>query len=161
MTARHDPLRAVARVRRVREQDSRLGLVQASRELDEARGRLELLQGQLSQGDPLAGRGAGSAAAFVAHRTGLVHLTDHVVQARESVDTAASVAASATAHWQSDRSRLKAIELLQDRRAEERRAELQRAEAAALDEIATQAWARAQRAARQTPAPGPFGGDAA
>ncbi len=71
MTARHDPLRAVARVRRVREQDSRLGLVQASRELDEARGRLELLQGQLSQGDPLAGRGAGSAAAFVAHRTGL------------------------------------------------------------------------------------------
>ena len=141
MSPRHDPLRAVARVRRVREQDSRLGLAQAVRELDEARDRLDGLQGRLADGAPVPG----SAAAFVALRTGLVHLHGHVVEAREAVGTAESVAASATAHWASDRSRLKAIELLQERRREEHRAELRRAEATELDEIATQAWARAHR----------------
>jgi flagellar export protein FliJ len=137
-----DGLRAVARVRRVREQDSRAGLQQAVREADEAAARLGALEARLAAGvtsevDDLS--------TFVAARTHLLAVERAATAAQAGLMTARNLAHSAQAHWQHDKSRLKAIEMLQERRAEEARAEEQRVEARELDEISTQLWRRRNR----------------
>ena len=143
MSAARSSLSAVARVRRVREQDSLLGLLQAQREADDARAVLDGLQHRLA---PVGVTGQ-SLAAFVALRTGLVALEQASTRARADLEAADSIAASARAHWQTDRCRLEAIEMLQERRGDQHRAEIARAEAKELDEVATQLWARHAREA--------------
>ena len=138
MSDSRSSLTAVARVRRVREQDSLLGLLQAQREADDAGAVLAGLQDRLA---PTGSTGQ-SLAAFVALRTGLVALEQASTLARADLEAADSIAASARAHWQADRCRLEAIEMLQERRGDQHRAEIAQAEAKELDEVATQLWAR-------------------
>ena len=134
-----DGLRAVARVRRVREQDSRAGLQQAVREVDDAQTRLSMLEARMAAG--VAGE-VDDIGSFVAARTHLLAVERAATAAQAGLVTARNLAHSAQAHWQHDKSRLKAIEMLQERRADEARAEEQRAEARELDEISTQLWRR-------------------
>jgi flagellar export protein FliJ len=134
-----DGLRAVARVRRVREQDSRAGLQQAIREVGEAQGRLSALEARLAAG---VSSDVDDLSTFVAARTHLLSVERAATAAQAGLVTARNLAHSAQAHWQHDKSRLKAIEMLQERRADEARAEEQRAEARELDEISTQLWVR-------------------
>ena len=135
----NDDFEAVARVRGVREQDSRLGLQQARREADEALARLDSLRALLAAPEV---PGAQSLAAFMARRTALLAIGEATVLAEGALSTADTIAESALAHWQVDRTRLEAIEMLRDRRADERARECARAEAKELDEVATQLWAR-------------------
>lgn len=135
--ARDAGLHAVARVRAVRTQDSRIGLQQANHELRQARARLAHLEDGLACSSP-----TGDGNAFLAARTALVALGGRVAAARVDVDRAGTVADAALDRWRADRSRERAVELLLERRAARRRAERDRAEARVLDDLATQAWQR-------------------
>ncbi len=137
-------MRAVARVRSVREQDSRLGLQQALRELHAADDRVAHLRDALVAADAFSG---GDMAAYVALRGRLQSLGDALWTARAEAESSRTIAQSAQAHWQRDRTRLEAVEQLLERRAAERRAEAARAEARDLDDIAGQLWQRRAEAA--------------
>ena len=141
----HQPgsLEAVARVRRVRERDSLMGLQQAIREVTEAQQRVTALESHLE----LVSSGTSeNLDGFVAVRTRLLGVAQALTSAQETVESSRNLAAFALAHWQRDKSRLKAIEMLQGRRAEEARAWAARVEAKELDDIATQLWQRRDRA---------------
>lgn len=146
MTRRHPDdagLHAVARVRGVREQDSRTGLQQAHLELAAAEAEVGRLQEAL--GDAAAAPAPSEAVAWAAARATLVALGSRASAAREGAAMSRTVAEAALARWQSDRSRLQAVELLLDRRAAERRSEAARAEARELDDLATQRHVRRGR----------------
>ncbi|MBV9830528.1 MAG: flagellar FliJ family protein [Marmoricola sp.] len=136
---RRDALDAVARVRRVHERDSLLGLQQARREADEAHRLMEALRAQL---DAPATPGGEALAAFVARRTAFLAVERAASEAAEAHDAALAIAESAHAHWQADRVRLEAIEMLRERRDLAERAGRDRAEATRVDEVATQLWSR-------------------
>ena len=139
MSARRDPLAVVARVRRFREQDSLLGYHQAAREQREAEDALAVARAQvLAAPRP----GTSGAAVFVAQRELALGLSSAVSRREEEVEAARGLAASALSHWQLDRSRLRSIELLQERRRLARAEERRVADAAAQDEAATQLWRR-------------------
>jgi flagellar FliJ protein len=137
---RHDAgLHAVARVRRVRETDSRLGLRTAWAEHRTAQERVENLRAQLESGNLFS---TGSAAAFLALRTSLQVLGDVLIAAETERDAARLISETAYARWRYDRTRLDAVEMLLDRRRAKRRADAARAEARELDDIAAQRWLR-------------------
>jgi flagellar FliJ protein len=138
-------MHAVARVRGVRERDSRVGLQQALAEEAARVRRLEELDRQVAEAPAFD---AGSAASFVAQRQSLASLGDALVAARVDLDATRRITDSARAHWQRDKSRLSAVETLLEARARDRRAEAVRADTARLDEAATQLWLRG-RAGRQ------------
>ncbi|MDP3890245.1 flagellar export protein FliJ [Nocardioides sp.] len=136
----HDPgLRAVARVRGVREQDSRLGLRQALAEHHTSEGRLARLDEQRDRTPALV---ESSVTEFLATRQSLTVLADALRAARADVASRAVVAAEARGRWQHDRTRLEAVEMLLERRAAARRAESDRREARELDDLAAQRWQR-------------------
>lgn len=139
---RHDAgLVAVTRVRGARERDSRLGLRQAVAEQRAAEERVAVLR------DRLAGMAApddGSVASYVVHHELTRSVTEAISAARDEVRAAAALAASAHAHWQRDKSRLSAVEMLLERRAAGRREEQRRREARDLDEVVGQQWLRAR-----------------
>ena len=130
---------AVARVRAVREQDSRLGLQQAMGEQRRHEEHLVDLGRRLDEALRFDG---GTLAAFLHVRAGYQALTEQITAATAELRTARSITESAREHWQRDKTRLSAVELLLERRADERRAELQRREARELDDIAAQRWRR-------------------
>ena len=137
---KHDAgMRAVARVRGVREQDSRLGLQQAVAEEHEAGRHLTLLEDRLASAEDSTGA---DLATFLAVRVGHQALAADIARSRMAVATARTVTASARDHWQRDKTRLSAVELLLERRAEERRAEQARREARDLDDVVAQRWLR-------------------
>jgi flagellar export protein FliJ len=142
MRRRTDALDAVARVRRVREQDSLAGLRQATREVDDAQRRVSALEARLLLRASAAPQ---DTAGFVAARTGLLAVEQAATAAQSALVAARNLAVSAQAHWEHDKSRLEAIEMLQDRRAQEARAEELRDEARELDEVAAQLWQRRRR----------------
>lgn len=74
-----------------------------------------------------------------------------VTDAEEAVAAATRISGTAHAHWVQDRTRLKAVELLLERRAEERRAEAVRREDRELDDVSARLWSRnaADRAREQ------------
>lgn len=152
----HDPgLGAVARVRGVRERDSRIGLQQAIRVTAQREADAVQAQAQLDGAAPFV---QGTSAQFHAQRAALAALA---AQVQRSLDLAAASRATtdeARRRWQHDRTRLRAVESLLDRRAEARRAEATRKDNAELDDIAGRLWLR-QRSAAETGAPA--GGDAA
>lgn len=129
----------MARVRRVRERDSLTGLQQAVREAAQARSRVADLEARLAVGTGAGGQALDS---FVVTRNGLLAVGECLTAARGILETSTNLASLAQAHWQRDKSRLKAIEMLQEHRAAEARAEMSRAEAKELDDIATQLWQR-------------------
>lgn len=133
-----ESLDAVARVRRVRERDSLTGLQFAVREVADAQDRVTRLETQRDR--PIAT--IGPVGSFVAARTTLLAVEQATTAAQLVLESTQNLAHSALAHWQSDKSRLRAIEMLQERRLEEARAEAARSEAKELDDIATQLWQR-------------------
>lgn len=132
-------LDAVARVRRVREQDSLAGLQLALREVAGAEQHLDAIEDRLAD---LAARTVTTPEEFIALRQGLLALGQSVEEARSSLESARTLATSAQSHWQNDRIRLRTIEMLQERRIAEAQAEARLAEAKTQDEVATQLWRR-------------------
>lgn len=132
---------AVRRVRRVREQDSRIGLQQAVEERRVAGARVSALRRRLAS-EPAYD--AGSVLGFVATRHTLQALTAALREAQEAWEASRTLTEAARERWQLDRARLEAIDLLLARRAAARRAERLRREAAELDDLAAQRWLRAR-----------------
>jgi flagellar FliJ protein len=132
-------MRAVARVRGVREQDSRIGLQQALTEQREHEARAVELRGRIETGDSFA---LGTAASFLALRASLDALGQVLRAAEAEAASSRTVSEAAYAHWLADRTRLSAVETLLDRRERARREEAARREARELDDIAAQLWLR-------------------
>ena len=138
-------LRAVARVRAVREQDSRLGLLHADREHRAAVVRAEELELLVrAHAGPLADGASVPAGEWAGRRAVLGSVAAAARRTQREAEAAAVVRTAAQEHWQQDRSRLRAVEVLLERRAAERRAEAAKAEAALLDDLGGQRWLRAR-----------------
>lgn len=143
MTApRHDRgLHAVARVRRVREQDARLGLQLALAELRTREERVASLADRLRTA---RGEVAGSPGEIVNLRLGLTHLGEAVRDAESAASDQRILAEDARGRWQLTATELKAVEQLLERRATRRRTAAARAEAKELDDLAAVAFAGAR-----------------
>jgi flagellar export protein FliJ len=147
-TSPHDAgMRAVARVRSVREQDSRIGLQQALREQRLHEGRAAELRHRIETAGSFA---TGSAASFLALRASLDALGEVLRAAEEESAASRTISEAAYGRWQQDKTRLSAVEVLLERRVAVRRAEAARREARDLDEISVRLWQRREdgRAAR-------------
>ncbi|WP_127480795.1 flagellar FliJ family protein [Nocardioides pantholopis] len=146
MSARHDRgLRAVARVREVRERDSRIGLQGALGEQREREAAAERLADGLAAQCGGSGGSLVDGATYLAQRTMLQALAGAVSAARSEAESAAVLSAAATAHWQADHARLSAVEGLLESRADQRRAEAARHEAKEQDDAAGRQWLRRTR----------------
>jgi len=142
VSARRDAgLAAVARVRSVRESDSRIGLQTALAEQRARQARVDEVRGRIERANRFE---AGSAAEFLALRSSLEVLGDALAAAQTDRDQAATISEAALARWHADKARLEAIEMLLERRAAARQAEVARHEAHELDDIAAQRWQRAR-----------------
>jgi hypothetical protein len=156
-TTVHDPgLRAVSRVRGVRERDSLLALQRALGALREREGHLAGLHAQLARAatleadllDTAAGHGdaavppLGGPGVLLSLRMTLGQLAESTRQAREEVSAARLLVDTARERWELDKSRLTAVEQLLERRAAERRREARRADDRRTDETAAQGWLR-------------------
>jgi flagellar FliJ protein len=141
MSARsHDRgLHAAARVRGVRENDSRIGLQLALAERRTREARVVELSDRLAAAPAELD---GSPAAMVALRLGMQHLGDTIRTARDDATAQALVTDDALARWQADKARLSAVEQLLERRAARRRTAVAKAEAKELDDIASARWVR-------------------
>lgn len=133
-------LAAVARVRSVRETDSRIGLTQVLAEEAAVAVRLAGLENQLA-GTPVAH--LATPGELLAHHTALTHLGTLIQETRGDVETAAVVSSEARARWTSDRARLAAVEYLLEQRAVRRRTEARRKADREADDLAAQRWSRA------------------
>lgn len=133
-------LAAVARVRSVRETDSRIGLTQVLAEEAAVASRLAGLQNQLVGTVPASLATPGE---LLAHRTALAHLGELIQETRRELETAAVVSAEARARWSADRARLAAVEHLLEQRAARRRTEERRKADREADDLAAQRWSRA------------------
>ena len=132
-------LSVVARVRGVRERDSRLGLVEALDEEREAEARVVALQEQLATVKAFE---TGDVVSFATRQRSVAALADALTLARAALDSAHVVALAARDRWRSDRSRLAAVESLIDRREAEQRREQRRLEDRRLDAVAEDLWRR-------------------
>jgi len=139
-------LRAVARVRGVREHDSRLGLQLALAEQQALEERANDLAERLSS---LPGDGARTPAELLTFRAGVAALGMHYREAFAEAVSHDTVVEGARARWQSDKTQLAAVENLLARRAERRRIERTKAEAKELDDLASVRWARAHQTDHQ------------
>jgi flagellar protein FliJ len=138
---KHDRgLHAVRRVREARERDSRIGLQQAlaatrQREDEALQARRRL--------DHAPVFGTGTAAEFQSHVLLVRAIADTATEKQELARTSRTVADEARRRWALDRQALRTAETLLERRAEERLEDRARRHAAYLDELASQAWLRA------------------
>ena len=132
-------LTAVRRVRSARETDSRIGLQQALAALRERDAEAARAADRLAQAPRF---GAGSTTEFAAYLMHAGALAQDRVRTDQAATSARTVADEATRRWQQDRTAVRAVELLLERRDAERAAELARREAAELDDLAAQGWLR-------------------
>jgi flagellar export protein FliJ len=132
-------LQVVARVRGVRERDSRLGLVEALGEEREAEARVAALQDQLAGLDRFE---SGDLTAFANRQRNVSAITDALAAARAALASSHVLALAAREQWRVDRSRLAAVESLIDRREAERRVAQQKLEDRRLDAVAEDLWRR-------------------
>ena len=140
MTERKDAaLRAVARVRGVRERDSRVGMVTAIAEEQAAAARVERLEQDLATAPEHT---VGDLASFTARRYHVEAVGAALVAARSAQQSAAVLAVTARDHWSTARTRLAAVEALIERREAARRAERLRRENREMDAIAEELWRR-------------------
>lgn len=135
-------LAAVARVREVRETDSRIGLQRVLAEEAVLHARIASLESTIRAATVPE---ATTAVELVAARTGLAHVGILVGETRTQAATAQVVTADARARWGTDRARLAAVEHLLERRAARRRTEAERRAARDADDLAAQRWARGAR----------------
>ena len=133
-------MRAVARVREVRERDSRIGLLQA---LTTVRIREEELAGLQAALDESGRNGGHDLDGFAASRRLLAGMAAGVREAEHRLEGSRTVAAEAHARWQADKARVRAIEQLLERRAARRAEERARAEVREIDDIVGRLHARA------------------
>lgn len=149
MSGAHDPgLHAVARVREVRERDSRLGLQQALTLTQERERAAAAAQHDLTA---RAAFTHGPTPTYLASRHALAAMA---ARAQELAGLAAASRTSteeARRRWQQDRTRLRAVESLLERRAEERRVEADRRESRELDDVAGRLWLRGRARQGATP----------
>ena len=135
----HDAgLRAVARVRAIRERDSLLGLQASLAEEQQAQERVVGLEGRLASWSAPEG----TTSAFLAARASGLALAQEARLARTAARTAHTLTLASQDHWRRDKTRLSAVERLLERRAAERRAESARREARESDELASVRWLR-------------------
>lgn len=147
MSAPDRALEAVRRVRRARERDSRIGLVQARADTRRREVAAAAARDRLTGAPPFT---AGDPVEFRAHASLLRALADAVGRRDEEVRTSRVVADEADRRWAGDRQAVRTVDLLLDRRAEERRHAHRRREATRLDELAAQGWLRTHRPAVPT-----------
>ena len=141
----HDKgLRAVARVREVREQTSLRQLQGSLAEQREREARLAHLTDQLTAAARIDADllGAGAPGALIGLRSTLESLGVSIGAAKEAVAEATAVATRDRRAWEHDKSRLRAVEQLLDRRAEARATEADRVVAREQDDLAAQGWLR-------------------
>lgn len=132
-------LSAVRRVRSVRENDSRIGLQHA---LAESRRRAEEAERALRAVQVSPAFVAGSVAEFLGHAQRLGALASASSAAEHAAATSLRVGEEATRRWQHDRTEVRVVDLLLERRAAERAAERERRTAAELDDLAAVGWQR-------------------
>ena len=125
-------LHAVARVREVRERDSRAGLLQALANVATREAELAQRQREL---DAASTRTFDSLGEFVTGRQFLSASATAIVEAERRLAATTTVATEARSRWQADKTRVRAIEHLLEVRAERARAERARAEARETDDI--------------------------
>jgi flagellar protein FliJ len=145
----HDDDRGLAAVRRVRvarENDSRVGLQRA---LAESRASEESVRRATERLAAAPGFGGGTALDYQLHRQLLTGLADHRRTAEEKAAASARLAEQARLHWLRDRTGVRTVDLLLERRAEVRATELGRRETAQMDDLAATAWLR-RRTSRTT-----------
>ncbi|MDQ6523498.1 hypothetical protein RB608_07815 [Nocardioides sp. LHD-245] len=135
-------LAAVARVREVRETDSRIGLQRVLAEEAAVGARLATLESAVTATTVPA---VTTTAELVAERTRLAQVGILVGETRAEAATAQVVTADARARWDADRARLAAVEHLLERRAARRRTEADRRAARDADDLAAQRWMRGTR----------------
>jgi flagellar protein FliJ len=141
-------LRAVARVREVRERDSRIGLVHAIEEHRVKQVEAEQLDEVVEAHTAAISADGRTVSQWAAQRSGLVAIASAARRAFDQADAAWVLRTSAQEHWQRDRTRLRAVEHLLELREDARRRETARAVARELDDIGGQLWLRTQGAAR-------------
>ncbi|WP_435768372.1 hypothetical protein [Nocardioides sp. SYSU DS0651] len=149
-TARRHPddrgLAAVARVREVRETDSRIGLQRVLADEAAVVARLTDLESRL-QAAPTVGQE--STSELLGRRAALAGAGVLIQESRADAALAAGITAEARVRWGADKARLSAVEHLLDRRAARRRTDAQRRADREADDIAAQRWAR-ERAGSHT-----------
>ena len=132
-------LSAVRRVRAVRENDSRIGLQHA---LAESRRRAEEAERALQAVATAPAFAEGTVAQFLGHTQRLTGLAGASRSAEDAAATSSRVAEEATRRWQHDRTEVRVVDLLLERRAAERAAERERRLVAELDDLAAVGWQR-------------------
>jgi flagellar biosynthesis chaperone FliJ len=132
-------MHAVARVREVRERDSRVGLLQATTNV---RMREEQLTERRAALDEAMTRSVDTLDGFVTSRHLLAATAVSVREAETRLDAGRTVAVEAHHRWQADKSRLRAIEHLLEERALARAEEADRAERRETDDIVNRLHAR-------------------
>jgi flagellar FliJ protein len=132
-------MRAVARVREVRERDSRVGLLQA---MSNVRTREEQLAAVESAFDQAMRRSADTLDTFVISRHLLAAMAVAAREAEARLDASRTVAVEAHHRWQADKTRVRAIEHLLEERALARAEAADRAEVQETDDIVSRLHAR-------------------
>jgi flagellar export protein FliJ len=146
-------LHAVARVREVRERDSRIGLLQA---LTNVRTREAELAAREQALAAATARSFATIGEFVVGRQFLEASAQDVVAAQRRLAASTTVATEARNRWQADKTRVRAIEHLLEVRAERARAEALQAEARETDDIVGGRAARhGSHGSTHSPAPDP------
>ena len=132
MTQHDKGMRAVRRVREVRERDSRIGLLHALTAVRDREARLEELRNALEQA---VTRQADTLDDFVVSRHLLASMAVAVGEAEHRLAAARTVAAAAHQRWQADKAGMKAIEHLLEQRAIARAEERKRVEVREIDDV--------------------------
>lgn len=141
MRTEHDKgMRAVRRVREVRERDSRIGLLHALTAVRDREARLEELRTALEQA---VTRKADTLDDFVVSRQLLAVMAVAIGEAEHRLAAARTVATEAHQRWQADKAGMKAIEHLLEQRAIERAEERARAEVREVDDVVGRLHGRA------------------
>ena len=133
MTISHDRgVRAVARVREVRERDSRLGLLHALGRVRDQEANVEALAAAL---DEAASRSFGTLDEVTSARSMMRAMAEALQAAEDDLESRRLVALEAHSRWQADKAAVRAIEHLLDERARQRAEEAARAETREIDDI--------------------------
>jgi flagellar FliJ protein len=132
-------LAAVRRVRSVREDDSRVGLQRALAETRRKQEEATRLRTALATAPTFA---AGTVADFKRHTQHLAGLAEAGTRAEDDAARSARVAEEARSRWQHDRTEVRVVDLLLERRSAARAVERARRETAELDDLAAVGWLR-------------------
>lgn len=134
-------LHAVRRVRSAREQDSRIGLQHAIADSNLRAGEAARARTALVEAVPFI---AGSTQEFRSHAGRGLALAEDISRADLAAGASRRVADEASRRWQVDRTRVRTVDVLLERRAVARAEKRRRHEVAEQDDLAATAWLRRQ-----------------